>query len=476
MTSKTSIKILVVDDDDHISELLTIYFEDQGWQVTRANRASRAIASLKQSRFDTILVDFQLPDGDGLQIIDHIRQRDAKVPIIFMTGHGSIDTAVAAMRAGAFEYLSKPLNMDEVLIKVRNALELTNLRRNLDIAQDELARRNYSQGIIGHSDAMRSVMRSVRIVAGSEVDQIIVTGESGVGKNLVANAIHQASPRQTGPFIEITCTALPDTLLESELFGHERGAFTDARTKKTGLFEAADRGTAFLDEIGDMSLSLQAKLLGFLESRRVRRVGSNREKKVDVRVIAASNRDLFEQVKERSFREDLLYRLNVIEINIPPLRERRQDIPLLAMHFLKIFAEKQQKSVYSYSNDAIEKLMSFSWPGNVRQLRNAIERAVVFSTGEQISADELPQEQESPRFVQAAVKVVPPNKEETFNLASLERECVLRALDHTKGNQSAAAKLLGITRNQIVYKLKKLRMEKSQTEPSIDTFKVRSDH
>lgn len=454
---KDQSEILIVDDDIHIADLLAVYFADQGWGVTRSGRMSEAISQLAQKEFDAILVDFQLPDGDGLQVIKHIRKTDPHVPIIFMTGHGSVDTAVAAMQAGAFEYLGKPLNMDEVLIKTRNALELTALRRNLRMAQAELAQRESGVQIVGRSDAMRSVMRSARIAARSEVDSILVTGESGVGKNLIARAIHEASQRRDQPFVEITCTALPDQLLESELFGHERGAFTDARSAKEGLLETAHRGTAFLDEIGDMSISLQAKMLGFLESRRVRRVGSNRERAVDVRIVAASNQDLHGRAKQKLFREDLLYRLNVIVIHVPPLRDRPDDIPLMAMHFVKVFAQKQGSEVRSIAPDALRVMMGHPWPGNVRQLRNAIERAVVFSSGQELTLASLPSEISERQSTATTLKgpetveAVRPGK----SLAEIERDLVLNALKECRGNQTEAAKLLGISRNQMVYRVKK---------------------
>ncbi|MCB1043793.1 MAG: sigma-54-dependent Fis family transcriptional regulator [Acidobacteria bacterium] len=450
----SSVNLLIVEDDDFVAELLSVYLEDQQWRAVRANSVAQALRLLHQQEFDAALCDYQLPDGNGINLIRQVKQHDRELPIIFMTGHGSIDTAVAAMQAGAFEYLAKPLNMDEVLIKVKNALDLTHLRRNLRQAQDELERRDIDFGIIGRSDAMRSVLRTVRIVARSEVDSVLITGESGVGKNLVALAIHKGSERHKRAFVEITCTALPDHLLESELFGHERGAFTDARQPKTGLLETADGGTAFLDEIGDMSLPLQSKLLGFLESRRLRRVGSTKEREIDVRVIAASNRSLQQRVAEQHFREDLLYRLNVIEIHIPALRQRRQDIPLLAMHFLKAFAQKQKKSINSLTDSAIELLTQYPWPGNVRQLRNAVERAVVFCQGNVLDARDFSLEGPA-ALPNPSVALLDVDVLNGMSLADLDRECVRRALKQTNGNKSAAARLLGITRNQIMYRVKK---------------------
>jgi DNA-binding NtrC family response regulator len=372
-----------------------------------------------------------------------------------------VDTAVEAMRVGAYDYISKPFDMDELTITVKRALEASALRREVKERVREEKARFGIHNLVGNSKPMQEIGALVRKVSQSQASTVLIRGESGTGKDVIARAIHFESSRADKPFMNITCTALQDTLLESELFGHEKGAFTDAKSQKKGLFELAHNGTVFLDEIGDMSPTLQAKLLRALEERAFRRVGGSQDIKVDLRIIAATNRPLEKLIEEKKFREDLYYRLNIITVDVPPLRDRREDIPLLVDHFLQRFAAEFRKPVRDVSSDALRKLESYEWPGNVRELKNVIERAVLLGTGPVVAADDL--------TMGRTVAAAPEKDKKLFSLPAkgfkfddLEKDIVLQALERTAWNQTRAGELLGMTRDQIHYRMEKFGLLKTE--------------
>jgi DNA-binding NtrC family response regulator len=381
--------------------------------------------------------------------------------VIIITAYSTVDTAVEAMRVGAYDYISKPFDLDELTITVKRALEASSLRREVTERVREEKARFGLHNLVGKSRPMQEIAGLVRKVSQSQASTVLIRGESGTGKDVIARAIHFESSRADKPFMNITCTALQETLLESELFGHEKGAFTDAKNQKKGLFELANFGTIFLDEIGDMSASLQAKLLRALEDRTFRRVGGSQDIKVDVRIIAATNRPLEKLIEEKKFREDLYYRLNIITVDILPLRERREDIPLLVDHFLKKFAVEFRKTVNDLSGEALRKLESYPWPGNVRELKNVIERAVLLGSGPVITADDV--------TLGRSVVAAPEKDKKLFSIPAkgfkfdeLEKDIVLQALERTNGNQTKAGELLGMTRDQIHYRMEKFGLIKQE--------------
>jgi DNA-binding NtrC family response regulator len=441
--------VLIIDDESLIRWSVRERLEQEGLRTIEAADGASAREAFAEG-VDLALLDLNLPDAKGLQLIEEFRDVNPDVPIVMMTGDSSAESAVQAMLAGAFHYLIKPLNLSELALLVKQALETSRLRRQVRELQRKSASDYGFDHIVGNSPAMQTAKTLMGKIARSPASTVLITGESGTGKDLAAKAVHYNSERRDGPFVNITCSALPDALLESELFGHEKGAFTDARQQKKGLFEQADSGTVFLDEIGEMSPTLQAKLLRFLEEKTFRRVGGNQDLKVDVRVIAATNRDLKEEVKKGGFREDLFYRLNVLAVELPPLRERVGDIPLLAEYFAQRFASEFRKPVRGVHKDAMALLVSYSWPGNVREFRNSIERAVLLCEREQLSRDAFSTlEKGSTLSADIALPA------EGINLEQLERSLVQQALERTKGNQTQAAKLLGLNRDQIRYRIEK---------------------
>jgi DNA-binding NtrC family response regulator len=446
-------RILIIDDEQSMREMLAIMLKREGFDVVTAEGRSMAAAVLAQAPVDLVVTDVRLPDGDGVEILRHVKAASPETVVILMTAFGTAEMAVAALKLGAHDYILKPFDVDEFKIVVRNALEREDLRvENLQLKR-ELGQKHGLDQAIGISPAMTALFEMIRSVAPTN-STVLVTGESGTGKELAARAIHSLSPRRDAPFVSINCGALPDTLLESELFGHMKGAFTDAHQNKKGLFEAAHRGTLFLDEVGETSPSMQVKLLRALQERRIRRVGGTTEVEVDVRVISATNVPLEELVRTRRFREDLFYRLQVILIRTPPLRERREDIPLLADHFLKRFALGMGKNVVKISEEALRLLELHDWPGNVRELENVIERATALESTAAILPERLPDGFRSRQRAESVVRLT-----EGFNLDAhlhaIEGQFLHEALKEGGGDRALAATLLGITPRSLRYLIQK---------------------
>jgi two-component system response regulator PilR (NtrC family) len=450
-------KILVVDDEPSMREMLGIMLRKEGFEVLLAESRAVAAAVLSRGPVDMVITDVKLPDGDGIEILRHVKAATAETVVIVMTAFGSTQTAVAALKLGAQDYLIKPFDIEELKIVVRSALHKRHLEEENLLLKAELRGQQGLDRIVGASVSMKRVFDLIRSIAPTG-STVLVNGESGTGKELVAKAIHALSLRRDAAFVSVNCAALPENLLESELFGHMKGAFTDAHQTKKGLFETAHRGTLMLDEVGEMPVSMQVKLLRALQEKRVRRVGATEEVEVDVRVIAATNRPLEAMVRERRFREDLFYRLNVIPINVPPLRDRTDDIPLLAEHFLRAFAREMGKNVNGFAPDTLDRLVAYRWPGNVRELENVVERAVALESTEVIRVEQLPESMLMPRTADADA----PDLHEGFSLdahlSCVEVGLLRRALDQAGGDRGLAARLLGITPRSLRYLLSKHQM------------------
>ena len=449
--------ILVVDDEPLIRWTLVERLGQDGHTVVEAETARAALARFGPD-IDLVLLDYKLPDSDGLQVLKTMKARDADVPVILLTAFSSIETAVEAMKQGAYHYANKPFNLEELALVVQTALETTRLRREVKALRASRSEPYAIDRIVGDSAPMTALKTLLQRVASSPASTVLLRGESGTGKDLAAKTIHYNSERGPKPFMNITCSALPDALLESELFGHERGAFTDARQQKIGLHESAEGGTVFLDEIGEMVPALQAKLLRFLEEKTFKRVGGSADVRVDVRVIAATNRDLEDAVKQGRFRDDLYYRLNVMQITMPPLREHPSDVPLLVNYYIDVFNREFRKQVRGVTPDAMDVLKAYRWPGNIRELRNAIERAMLLTDGDWLTPEMLPVA--TARSSTAQTMELP---EDGVNLEILERELVVQALRRTGGNQTKAAALLGLNRDQIRYRIEKFGLDKPAT-------------
>jgi two-component system response regulator PilR (NtrC family) len=444
-------RILVVDDERSMRELLAIVLKREGYEVLLADSGTEAIRVLDNEPIDLLISDIRMPDLSGVEVLRAAKRADQDVIGIMITAFASTESAVEALRLGAYDYLSKPFDVEELKIVVRNALERRQLRQENALLKRVLQTNHQFSNLIGRSEAMRAVFRLIETVAPTN-STILITGESGTGKELVARAIHFNSLRKDRPFVAVNCAALPETLLESELFGHVKGAFTDATTNKKGLLEVADKGTAFLDEIADMTPLMQVKLLRVLQERRFRRLGGTDEIAADIRIIAATNRDLGRLVAEGKFREDLYYRINVIPVHLPPLRERPEDIPLLAEHFVAKFSRQMDKPITGLSRAALRLLQAYHWPGNVRELENAIERAVALERGSTIAAESL-------QLGALAPVRVEPLPESGFDLErhvqEIEREYIQEALRRAGGVKVKAADLLGMSFRSFRYYMKK---------------------
>jgi DNA-binding NtrC family response regulator len=427
--------VMVVDDETAMVRMVQRHLEGEGFAVTPMSTGPDAVAALARDEYDVILTDLVMSDVDGLGVLREAQRLQPRARVILMTAFTSVETAIAAMRQGAYDYLSKPFKMGEVTIAVRRALEDRRLREENRRLRDEVGRRYAFTNMLGRSPAMQPVFEKITAVAGSEA-AVLLVGESGSGKELAARAIHWNGARRAGPFVAVNCAAIPDTLLESELFGHEKGAFTGAQRKRRGLFAEASGGTLFLDEIADMSLALQAKLLRALQDKSVRPLGGNEEMRLDVRVVSATNRDLPTRVRENAFREDLYYRLAVIPIRLPSLRERADDIPLLAQYFLERAAGTLGRRFDGFTEDALAWLVAQPWPGNVRQLENVVERAATLAKEPWIGRADVSTD---------LLNVVPPAMRRRLTLHEVEHQYVEQVLAETKGDKTAAARILGVS-------------------------------
>lgn len=452
---KKKASILIVDDDTAHRTMLKALLHGWGYETFESDDGAVAIESVHERHFDMILMDVRMLKISGLEALEAIKKINPAIPVIIMTAYASVDTAVTALKAGAYDYLTKPLDFDTLKLTIERSMEHIHLKEENRQLKESLGKQFDTRNIIGQSTAMKNVLETVMQVAPSEAT-VMITGESGTGKELIAGAIHYNSPRKDGAFIKINCAAITETLLESELFGHEKGAFTGADRKKEGKFYLANGGSLFLDEVSEMPLTMQVKLLRVLQEREITRVGGEDVIKIDVRLIVATNRNLRKLIQEGAFREDLYYRLNVVTLEIPPLSKRKEDIPLLAQHFLSIFSEKNRKDINGFTPKAMDHMIQYDWPGNVRELMNLIERGVVFSQSNFLDAADLPITSTQPS------ETTTPNSskdvKESVSLDEVEKETILKTLEQESGNKSATARKLGITRKTLHKKLKQYGM------------------
>jgi len=452
MRNENKIKILVVDDDTTHRLMLKATLAAEGYGITEAGDGERAVEKIKQEFFDLVMLDLKMPKMGGLEALKRLKEINPEIPVLIMTAYASVQTAVDALKHGAFDYLIKPLDMEEVKLMLIKTLDYHKLKKENRSLKKRLSKTFGFSEIVGNSKKMHELFEVLSLAAPSDTT-ILILGESGTGKELIANAIHQNSSRADKPFIKVNCAALPENLLESELFGHEKGAFTGAHTRRLGRFEQAHGGTLFLDEIGDMSLLTQAKILRVLQEGEFERVGGEKTVKVDVRIIAATNKDLEEEVKNNNFRLDLFYRLSVVPVNVPPLRERKEDIPLLVEHFIQKYAEKNRQHIRKISPRVMDLFMRYAWPGNIRELENVIQRAVILCKEETLMPEVLP-----PAFKNLTGDTPQGTVDGLVGLSikEVERELILRTLEQTRHNITRTAEILGITRRGLQYKLHEL--------------------
>ncbi len=454
----TANQILIVDDEPEMCSLLSDILKDAGYEVETATSGEKALAKMGEQDFAVVITDLNMKGMPGLTLLKEIKRFHPDTNVLIMTAFGSIESAIEAMKDGAYDYVTKPVKSDEITLITQKAVREASLRREV-LSLRRAVEKEYSfSQILGKSKPMQAVFELIRRITPSP-SSVLITGESGTGKELVARAIHYNSPRAQGPFIPVNCAAIPENLLEAEMFGHMKGSFTDAKSDRKGLFEEAQGGTLFLDEISELPISLQAKLLRVLQEKEIRRVGGTRSIPVDARVIAATNLDLAGEVKAKRFREDLYYRMNVIEVHMPALRERTEDIPLLALHFVKKYAEPMKKPVAGLTEGALALLMDYAWPGNVRELENVIERGVTLTREEKIGSEDLPQ---AVRGDSGDRHMIEEAAEKTRTLAEVERAYILRVMEKTAGNKYQAAQVLGIDRKTLYRKLDEIEKHRTQ--------------
>jgi Nif-specific regulatory protein len=443
-------RILIIDDEKNMRWILERGLKPLGYHVSSASHGLEGIEFAKADEPDLVILDLKMPGIDGVETLKRLKSIYPKLPIIMITAHGTMETAIEAMKCGATDYIIKPFDLEEMKIVIQKNLAVQDLVKEVDFLRSELYQKYNSQNIIGQSPSMQQIFAMIDRVADSNAT-VMIYGESGTGKELVARAMHFNSPRKEKPYIQVNCAALPETLLESELFGHEKGAFTGAVARRQGRFELANHGTLFLDEIGEISLAMQAKLLRVLQEKTFERVGGVETIKVDVRIVTATNRNLQAAIKEGTFREDLYYRLNVIPIQLPPLRERKEDIPLLVQYFLEKLDIK--KRIQNIDPDAIKALVNYQWPGNVRELENVLERAIIIAPGNRITCDQVPLDAcKRPQETQSIIADIP---DEGISLEEVEKLILMKALAKAEGNQTKAAQLLKISRHTLLYRMEK---------------------
>jgi DNA-binding NtrC family response regulator len=447
-------KILIVDDEAFIRENLERILAEDGYRPLSTESPDEAVKVVAEEEISLVLLDLNLGSHSGLDVLRAMKEVNPDILVIIITGYGTVESAVEALKIGAYDYIKKPFKADAIHLIVKLALETQNLRRRVK----RLSKEESGINMVGNSPALLQIFRQIREVAKHETATVLITGDSGTGKELVARAIHNLSPRRERPFVEINCGSLPYNLLESELFGHERGAFTDAKNRKIGLFEESDSGSIFLDEIGEMDMNLQVKLLRVLEDRKIRRLGGNRNIDINVRIIAATNADIKGAIERKEFREDLYYRLNVFPIHIPPLRDRREDLPVLLEHFLIRFSKEFHKSMKGFTREALDLMMRYHWPGNVRELRNVVERICIMHNVDQIRADHLPREiwGEAPQSKVPFSYEIPPEGIVLDDVVGqVEKDLVSKAFQITGGNVAKTARILNVPRGTLRYKLEK---------------------
>ena len=449
--------ILIVDDEDAQRSILKGYLEKKGYKIYSASSGIEGINAVQNNLIDIVLSDFKMPDKTGLEVLEAVKKINPEISFVILTAYGTVENAVKAMRLGAFDYISKPVDLDELDLMIERIIEHKNLKSEIQILKNQLKEKFKINSFISHSPKMEDIL-SLAVRAADSKATILVTGESGTGKEVLAKSIHYVSPRKENPFVAVNIPALPETLLESELFGHEKGAFTGADKAKKGRFELADGGTIFLDEIGDIPINLQVKLLRVLQEHQIERVGSSENIDIDVRIIAATHQNLEQKIKEGTFREDLFYRLNIVSLNIPPLRERKEDILPLIEHFIEKYAKENNRNKLSLSKEAIDLLIKYNFPGNVRELENVIERAVVLCRSEAITLNDLPNVVKGFKAENEIPQIQSGNLID--QVEELEKKLIFDALSNANGNQSQAGRMLGLTERNLRYKMQKYGIKK----------------